>query len=1021
VIRAAIHRRVSTAVIAVGLALFGLMNARKLPVDFLPDIKYPLVKITLNWPGASPEDIDRNIADPVERQLASVDGLDFLSSSSMEGVYQLDVNFRYGVNVDVAYQDALAAYQRAERLLPDGLEPALIIKADPAQLPVVQIAFEAGGMSGVALRTWIDTWLSDRLVAVPGVAAVDIAGGLEREIRILLDPEALQKHRLRLSDLEQRLREENLDVLGGRVGTPRSDLLVRTPGEFQSLGEIRDLVIHQGEFGLLRLGDLATVEDGHEEVRMYTRLNGQPAVKVNLIKQADANTVTTVQAVRRQLLSLESAFPGGVSWSLLENQAEHILDSVAGVRSTALQATVLVILTFFLFLGSPRQVLMVTVLLPLCVFANFFLMQLGGFSFNIFSLGGLVIAIAIMLDAATVVMENITRLRGEEPDLPLPEVALRATQEVGSAVTASAVAFFALFVPFLLVPGLITLLFRELVLIILSITFLSLLGAVYVLPMLAARFLHPASQVHRGWNARFNDALRRGYERLIGGALRHRGITVLIFLLLAAGGAALFRGAGAEFFPSVDDGRVMVKVRMEPGVALDRLDAVLLGVEALVADDPRVASVFAMSGGAVRGLYTTEVGNEGEVNIELVPAGQREISTRDFVAELRPRVAQLHNPGSRVMVAQRAMRGIRAMGQSEIEVEIQGSEIDTLFSLAREAQEALTQRGELTNIYLSLDGARPEWQVIINRERAADLGVRVSDIALSLQTYIGGRVVTRYREEGELFPVRLIVPGADLRNRGQIASLPLALPDGRTVRVSDVAEVLRDTGPMELIRRDQVKQLVVRADPRDGVNLDAARLAAEEVLAGITFPVGYTVHLGGKARQMAEMKGVVKEVLLLAVFFSFVVLAVQFNSLRLPFIVYLGAPVALAGAGYGLGLTGQPFGATVVIGLMILLAANVNDGVLLVETAQRFRQEGHDAREAARRAAILRMRPRLMTTLPIILGFIPMALALESGGELLRPMAAAAIGGLTLEILTALFLTPVLYSLVSGSQKQASS
>lgn len=1005
----AINRRIATAVIAVGLALVGVVQIRQLPVDFLPDIKYPLIKLSIAWPGATPDDIDRNLADPIERQLASVDGLDYLSSSSLEGLYQLDVNFRYGVDVDVAYQDSLAAFQRSLKDLPDDIEPAVIIKADPAQLPVVQVVMESDRMDLTQLRTWIDNWLADRLLAAQGVAAVDVAGGLEREIRIYVDPVALEKHQLSLNVLERRLREENVEMLGGRVTGPHRETIVRTLGEFREMESIRDIIIVRRPEGTLRLRDLARVEDSHEEVRLITRLDGRPAVKVNIIKQADANTVTTVESVLARLQGLEAAFPAGMRYALVENQADYIENSIAGVRNTAIEAALLVVLTFFIFLGSPRQVAIITIVLPVTLATNFFVMKLAGFSLNIFSMGGLVVAIGILLDGSTVVLENITRLRREEPDQAINAIAEKGTREVLGPLLAGILAFFALFAPFLIVPGMITLLFRELVLIILSIMAISGLCAFFFVPMLAGKLLRPASRAHHGWNERFNDLLRALYGRSIGFALRFRVLTLLAFLGLLVGGFVAFRQSGAEFLPAVDDGRIMVKVRMPAGAALERLDAINQSIEALVLGDPRVANVFAMTGGAVRGLYTNKIGNEGEVDIELVSAGERTISTTDYIRELRPQVAKLAAPGARIMVAQRKMRGIRQVGQSEIEVEINGSDIDTLYATAQDVADRLRERAELTNVYISLDFSKPEWQVEIDRVRAGELGLTVRGIADTLRGYIGGHVVTQYREGNDLFDLRVLVPERTLANRNDIEDFVLALPGGGYARLREVAEVRPATGPVEIIRRDQVKQVIVRADPLE-VDLAAAQTGTRAALADVTWPSGYSWNISGKAQQMEEMKAVVKQLLAYAIFFSFLVLAVQFNNLRLPLFVFIAMPFCLAGMGFGLFIAGQAFGATVIIGMMIVLGANTNDAVLLIDSAEGFVARGMPVREATREAALLRLRPRLMTSLPVVLGFVPLAFALEEGGELLRPMAAGAIGGLLMEILVALYLVPVLYT-----------
>ncbi len=1018
-IRTAITRRISTAIVALGLAIFGALNIGTLPVDFLPSVKYPLIKLSIVWPGATPEDIDRNLADPIERQIASVDGLDYLTSSALEGLYQLDVNYRYGVDVDVAYQDTLAAFARAQKDLPPDIDPPVIIKADPSQLPIVQVAFESDRMDLTQLRTWVDNWLTDRLLAAGGVAAVDVAGGLEREIRILVDGGKLEKHGLSLELVERRLREENVQRLGGRVTGPNRETIVRTLGEFNNLETIRQIVLVRGEGSArIRVADVATVEDSHEEVRLITRLNGKPAVKANIIKQADANTVLTVRNVERRLAELAPAFPAGLSYKLLENQADYIVDSMKGVRNTALEALALVILVLFLFLGSPRQVLIIGIALPFALLVNFFVMRLAGFSLNIFSLGGLVVAIGVLPDASIIVVENITRLRSLRKSEPRAAVAEAGTREVGGAILAATITFVALFTPFLLVPGMITLLFRELVLVVLGLMVIAGLGAITLTPMLGSTLLRAEHQ-EDSWSERLNRRLQAAYGWLLRRALNARVVALIVFVAVAALGVVLFKKAGAEFFPAVDDGRIVVKVRMPAGAALERMDAITAQIEALLRGDKRVRSVFTLIGGAVRGLYTNKIGNEGEVDVELVPPGERDISTTDYIAELRKKVSKVHAPGAVLAVYQAKMRGIRTLGQAEIEVEINGSEIDTLFTLANDIAARLRQRPELANIYVSLDYSKPEWQVEIDRTRAAEHGLTVAAIAGTLRGYIGGDVPTRYREASELYDLRVLVPERSLRSRSDVENLVLTTPAGDHVRLREVANVRSATGPVEIVRQNQIKQVIVRCDSQN-VDLSTAQNATRAALAEVSWPTGYNYTIGGKARQMAEMQGVVKRILGLAVFFSFIVLAAQFNSLRLPLVILIAAPFCLTGMGYGLWIAGQPFGATVIIAAMIVLAANVIDGVLLIETAEHQRAAGKPLLEATLGAGLSRLRPRLMTVLPAVLGFAPLAFALEEGGELLRPMAAAAIGGLLLNVFVALFLVPVLYTwMASRSSRPA--
>lgn len=352
-----------------------------------------MIKVHVWWRGATPEEIDRNLADPIERQMATVDNLDYLESSAIEGMYTLLVNFEYRVEIDEAYQDALAAMARMARELPEDIDPPIIIKADPSQLPVVQLTASSDQWDLVEIRDWTEHWLQDRLMAVRGVAGTEIVGGLIREVRVLLNPAAMEKHKLSLDTVIRRLREENIEQLGGRVTTGPKEIMARTVGEYQNLEEIRSVVIARNDAAKIYLRDIAQVVDGHEEARVITRLGGQPCVKLSVLKQSDANTVAVAEAVNQKLAELQPALPAGLQLGMVENQAEYVKTALAGVRNAAVQAAVLLIIVVYLFLGSFRQVLVMMIALPLTVVLNFGLMKLAGFSLNIFSLGGLVVAI----------------------------------------------------------------------------------------------------------------------------------------------------------------------------------------------------------------------------------------------------------------------------------------------------------------------------------------------------------------------------------------------------------------------------------------------------------------------------------------------------------------------------------------------------------------------------------------------------------------------------------------------------
>jgi len=1007
-----VQRRLATSAIVLALVVLGLYGLWRLPVDFLPDITYPLVKVQIKWLGATPDGIDKDIADPVERLMATVDNLDYLESSAREGIYALDVHFQYGTDVDAAFQDVMAALTRAGADLPRDIDPPFVFKADPSQLPIVQVAISSDRWGPVQLRDWADNWLQDRVLAVKGVAGAEIVGGLEREIRILLDPAAMEKYKISLDTVLKRLSQENVEQTGGRVTVGRTEVIARTTGEFTSLEDIRSVLIARQGQSRVFLRDIAEVADSHEDVRVVTRFNGEDCVKISILKEAEANTVAVADAVAARIAQLKPSFPEGLQLSYVESQAEYVRQSLAGVRGAVIGAAVLLIVVVYLFLGSVRQVIVMALTLPLTMILNFGLMKMAGFSLNIFSLGGLVVAIGVVLDNSIVVLENITRFRHDHPEGDTAEQAVAATDKVGPAIVAATLSFLALFVPFLIVPGLTSLLFRELILVVAGIVVISLTVAVTVTPALVATLFARRRQTRSATAferlfARVTDA----YGWVLGGALRVRWLVVPLFLATLMGGFLLLGRLGGEFLPLMDDGRIMVKVKLPAGGSVQETDRTLRKLEQQIAGDPLIASVFSLAGGQVKGLYTYEVANEGELDLQLVPKSERDLSTAECVARLRQIVGKVPLPGVKAMARQMPVKGIHGMMASDIVVEARGQDTETLTDLAGRTATAMRDSGAFTNVNISMDLSRPEYRVQIDRVKAAELGVSIADVASALRTLITGSVPTRYRDAAEYYDIRVVVPELKLTSQQDIENLSLICAQGEPLRLRDIAGVQPAVGPVEIIRRDQVKQVTVEADMTDG-DLAGAVAGLRGVLAGLDVPPGYEFSFGGRAEMMADMKDTVLAVLAFALFFSFIILTVQFNSVKLPTLILGSVPFCLAGVVYLLYATGFPLGATVIIGVLVVVAATVNDGVLLLTFAGELQErEGAKPFDAVVDAAKIRLRPRVMTTLTTMVGFLPLALNIGEGGDMLQPMAIGAIGGLVMEMAVALFLMPCLYLL----------
>jgi hydrophobe/amphiphile efflux-1 (HAE1) family protein len=1009
----ALLRPVAITVLTLAVIAIGVYSFQNLEVDYLPSVTYPMIKIHIWWRGATPEEIETNVAEPIERVMATVDNLDYLSSSSIEGMYTLLVNFKYGVNVEEAYQDVTAAMGRAARSFPPDMDPPVIIKADPSQLPVMEVTVTSAVRDLVWLRDWSENWLTDRLNAVDGTAGVEVVGGLAREIRVHLDPRRLEAYGLTPAIVSNKLFEENVEMFAGRITTGRHEIIARTMGEFESLDEVQNIVIATVNGRDVRLVDVASVEDSHEEMRVNTRFNSEPCVKLNVLKQSDANTVKVSEAVIAKLNELRPQIPEDIVFGYVENQGDYVMGAINSVQTSAIFAAILVILVVYLFLGRWRQVVVMLVALPVTLFANFFIMKSAGFSLNLFSLGGLVVALGVILDNSIVVMENITRLKSEGHS----DYALEGTNEVSGAIFAATLTFLAIFLPFLLIQGLSSLLFKELVLVIASIVLISLLVALTLTPALTSGLLKREKEGKlRGLAAGFESivgAYTRFYQRILSPVLRFRVAIVIIFLALFAVGIFLAGKTGSEFLPQPDDGRVMVKVKMPAGTAVSVVDSLLMKIEKSLEGMPEIKNKFTLAGARVWGLATYEIANEGEVDIQLVPKSERDISTPEFVEKIKPIVGKIQAPGAIMPVMQMKIKGIRQVGTQQVEVKISGTDIEEIYAFAQKVRGALNSADGLTNVQISMDINKPEYRIHIDRARASALGLSTGHIARTLRALVTGVVSTQFRDGNEYYDIRVMVPEQEFSSKEDLEWLVLRNENGRPIYLRDVAEVRRSVGPIEIVREDQIKQVIVAADAQ-GISVGEAVNRARSAVESLERPVDVGFEMGGQAEMMKENQRNMMLILGFAILFAFVILAIKFESFSLPFLIILNIPLALTGAFLALFLSGDAFGVTAQIGLVVMMGGITSQGVVLMTLAEDMRKMGKSRIEAIKIAAPIRVRPILMTQLTTICGLIPLALNLGEGGDLLKPMAVAVIGGLLYSLFLTLFFLPSAYSIGAG-------
>ncbi len=1012
----AINRPVAVTVLTVAAIVAGWFSLTQLDVNYLPNISYPMVKIHVWWRGATADDIENNIADPIEEVIATVDGLDYIESSSIEGMYTLLVNFSYGVDVEVAFQDVVAAMGRVTKNLPRDMDPPVIIKADPSQLPAIEVMITSDEYDAVWLRQWAQEWLIDRLATVPGTAGAEVVGGLEREIRVLLNPERLQAYKLSPTLVAKTLYEENLETFAGRITIEPREITARTMGEFESIKEIENVVVAIGSGGeKVYIKDIARVEDSHEEMRISTSLNGKPCVEFKVLKQYAANAVTVADGVKAKLEELQTRgdIPSGINFTYIEDDGVYVRNAVDGVKDSAILAAILVVIVVYLFLGRWRQVVVMMVALPVTLLANFAVMKAADFSINVFSLGGLVVALGVILDNSIVVLENITRLKSEG----VADYAYRGTQEVGSAILAATLTFLVIFMPFVFVPGMVAVLLSELVFVVGGVVVVSLLVSLTLTPALANRLLRSekskeSSRIVAVFD-RFIEVGISGYRELLAKCLRFQWLIVTVAIGAFAVGLWLMSQTGTQFLPQLDDGRVMVKLKMPSGTSLAKVDEILMKVEQQLEDFAEIESMFRLAGGRVFGLYTLEVGNEGNIDIQLVPRSRRNITTEQFIQKIRPLVAKVQSqqPGAKLPVLARPIKGLRKVGEQDVEVYVKGSDVMQLYNFSEDLAEKLTATPGISGVNISMDMTKPEYRVNIDRARASTMGISVKHLAEILRAQVTGIVATHYNENNEYYPIRLIVPEITLTSKNDLENLIVDTRKGEPIYLGDVADVVRDVGPVEISREDQVIRVIVRADP-DGISVGEALALAEKTAIDLNPPQGVEVSMGSQARFMKESRQVMGLIIGFASLFAYIILAIQYESFILPVLIIINVPLALTGAFLALYAAGAPIGVTVQIGILVMMGGITSQGVVLLTLAEQYRQGGMSPLDSIMKAAPTRVRPILMTQLTTVLGLVPLALNLGEEGGMLVTMAIAVIGGLLYSLLLSLLFLPAAYGLV---------
>jgi HAE1 family hydrophobic/amphiphilic exporter-1 len=1059
IVEFATRRRVTILMITVAVVLFGMVSLSRLKLNLLPDLSYPTLTVRTDLPGAAPLELETLISRPIEEAVGIIRNVRSVRSVSRAGQADVLLEFAWGTDMDLAGIDVREKIDLLQ--LPLEASRPILLRFDPSTEPAMRYAFvdtdafaesnaaESGSVERLkSLRRFADDRLKPDLESVDGSAAVKVSGGYEDEIQIFVDQQRLAQLNLSIEDIARRLSEENVNLSGGRLEQGTQRFLVRTLNEFASVQQMADAIIATVGGKAVYLRDVATVTSGYKDREAITRVDGRESVELAIYKEGDANTVQLAAGIRERIEELGKSMPPGSTLTLVYDQSKFISSAIGEVREAALIGGILAILVLYLFLRDARATLITGIAIPVSVIGTFVLMYMFDLSLNIMSLGGIALAVGMLVDNAVVVLENIVRHR--EEGRSRVEAARLGTSEVGTAITAATLTSVAVFFPMVFITGIAGQLFRDQALTVSFSLVFSLIVAMTLVPMLAAgrpeyavpdperkpgraaRGIGRALYGKRWLSTRISDgmawmlgwlsrptqagfaAVAKAYLPALRWSLEHRGHVVLISLAILLATAAMLPRLGTELIPQLSQGEFIADIRLAPGTPLEQTDRAMAVAQTNAMELDSIALSYAVTGTGNRlDASPTDAGeNTGRLSVTLEP-GTKPAEEAAAIDALRRKFDALAG------VQYQFSRPALFTFASPLEVTITGYDLDRLRLVAEQVRLGMQASPTFSDIKSTVEAGNPEIQIVFDQERAAQLGITVREFADRVVSSVRGSIATRYKLREKKIDV--LVRSVDTRASSveEIRSLIINPGSGRPLPLSAVADVTVATGPAEIRRTRQQRVAIVSANLSGG-DLGSAVAELETIVAGVEMPVGTSAAVSGQSDDMKESFRSLQFTMLLAVFLVYLVMASQFESLLHPFVILLTIPLALTGSVWAMFLTGTTVNVVAYIGLIMLAGIVVNQSIVLIDAVNQARERGMAKHDAIVEAARLRLRPIVITKLTTILGLLPMAIGLGEGAEIRKPMAITVIGGVAIASFFTLLVIPVVYSLLDRKKFQPS-
>jgi hydrophobic/amphiphilic exporter-1 (mainly G- bacteria), HAE1 family len=1029
-----IRRPVFATMMMVALVVLGIVSYRRLAVDEYPDVTYPVVIAQTTYPGASPEVVMREVSKPIEEALNTVQGLKEVTSTSREGSSLVRVQLELGVNVMEAQQDVQAKVARIRRQLPEDIDDPVILRFDPNERPIMSISLRSAERPLRELTDLADEVVATRVEAVPGVGGVNVVGGAAREIRVQLDPERMRSYGVGPQQVIEALRRENQEVPAGRVTRGDMERLVRVTGRIVDPKRFADIAVGVRNNVPIRLGDVATVVDGTAEQRSAAFFGDERTVSLDVLKISGSNTVEVADRVRAAIQEMGEQLPADVRLNVVTDDSRRIRASLDSVQHELALGAMLCIIIIYFFLNSWRSTVITGLALPISIISAFFIMWVFGFTINTMTLLALSLAIGLLIDDAIVVRENI--VRHLEMGKDHVQAAREGTDEIGLAVFSTTLAVVAVFVPVAFMGGMIGKIFFQFGVTVAFAVLVSLFVSFTLDPMLSSVWPDPEveGQVHghapdastpprgkvnpiRRFAFAFNDAFERvadRYPRWLGWALDHRPAVMGIAALSIVGAGLIVPLLGFTWMPDFDGGEFNVNFRTTPGSRLEYTVDRGQAVAKFLREQPEVEYTYTSIGGGFRGSPSN-----GQVYVKLKPKGERERSQVDIQTQLRQELQRIPGVRANITGTPTIFGGFR----QPIQVNVQGPEPTRLKLAAEQVLDVMRGVPGVAEPTSSEEGDIPQLDVRVDREQAWAAGLGIGSIATTLQPLFTGYQATEWEDpQGYSHDVTVIYPDSMRTSSENVANIvvPSTNVDVRTgqpamVSLSQVAEVRAGVGPQQIERSSLERQVSLSAGVLPGYSMGDVANAVQAAIDSAGLPTGYRTVFRGDVQNLQETRGYVLEAVLLAVVFIYLILASLFGSFVQPLAIMLALPLSFIGVALALWLTRGTLNVMTMIGIIMLLGLVTKNGILLVASANHQRVGGRDRRTALLTAGRIRLRPIIMTTVAMIFGMVPLALAIGEGAEQRAPMGRAVIGGLITSTILTLFVVPAVYTLLDDA------